>query len=124
MTPRTIAALIALTLCCVTVLIAILCKGDVRAAIKIPFASFSLETKERLRRSEIAPDGALGSTKPEWDKTQAAPAGITDAPRRCWKKRQGSGLLYSGVGPGASGIAPDERASALRLIARSVSSLL
>lgn len=47
MTPRTIAALIALTLCCATVLIVVLCKGDVRAAIKIPFASFSLETKER-----------------------------------------------------------------------------
>lgn len=81
MTPRMIAALIALTLCCATVLIAVLCKGDVRAAIKIPFASFSLETKDRLRASQTVSDGPPGGTKPARDKAQAQPTGATDALR-------------------------------------------
>jgi hypothetical protein len=76
-----IAALIALTLCCATVLIAVLCKGDVRAAIKIPFASFSLETKERLRVSETVPDGTQSSAKPPREEAQAQPPGVADALR-------------------------------------------
>jgi hypothetical protein len=77
-TPRMIAALLALTLCCATVLIAILCKGDVRAAIKIPFASFSLETKERLRVSETVPVGTPGRTKSAREKAQAQRDGVAD----------------------------------------------
>jgi hypothetical protein len=80
-TPRIIAALIALTLCCATVLIAVLCKGDVRAAIKIPFASFSLETKERLVLSETIPGGSLGRSKSAREKAQAQPGGVPDASR-------------------------------------------
>lgn len=79
MTPRMIAALIALTLCCATVLIAVLCKGDVRAAIKVPFASFSLETKEHLKASETGPRVTLGGTKPAREKAQAQPDGAVDA---------------------------------------------
>lgn len=49
MTSRITGALVGLALCCATILIAILIKGDVRAAVEVPFASFSLETKERPR---------------------------------------------------------------------------